>query len=110
MKVPIGRERGIGAATAPPSSTAGDFHLFDTDDGPHLLIVDGSQIYKIDEALERQLKSARALGGTAPVDPPVRALSLAVAERCNLGCTYCYAEGGSFGGTPRGMSWEVAVA
>ena len=130
MKVPIGRERGIGATTAPPSSTAGDFHLFDTDDGPHLLIVDGSQIYKIDEALERQLKSARALGGTAPalvlskhglvgsrhidgtapVDPPVRALSLAVAERCNLGCTYCYAEGGSFGGTPRGMSWEVAVA
>ena len=40
----------------------------------------------------------------------MRALSLAVAERCNLGCTYCYAEGGSFGGTPRDMPWEVAEA
>ena len=43
-------------------------------------------------------------------DPPLRALSLAVAERCNLGCTYCYAEGGSFGGPPREMPWEVAEA
>jgi uncharacterized protein len=40
----------------------------------------------------------------------LRALSLAVAERCNLGCTYCYAEGGSFGGPARSMSWEVAEA
>ena len=40
----------------------------------------------------------------------MRALSLAVAERCNLGCTYCYAEGGSFGGRPRNMEWDVAEA
>src|ERR1700712_4140037 len=34
----------------------------------------------------------------------------ACAERCNLGCTYCYAEGGSFGGAARDMPWEVAEA
>lgn len=128
MKATIDRGNSIGAVAPPPPS--GDFHLFDTDDGPHLLLVDGSQIYKIDPALEHQLKSAHAAGGPElsvvlskhglgvtrhidgipPVDPPVRALSLAVAERCNLGCTYCYAEGGSFGRTPRNMSWEVAAA
>ena len=107
-----------------------DFHLFYTDDGPHLLLVDGSQIFKIDEELEQQLARAilsgqqaarsvlsehslgltRFMGDEPLVAPPVRALSLAVAERCNLGCTYCYAEGGSFGGTPRNMPWEIAEA
>ena len=52
----------------------------------------------------------RFIGDEPLIDPPVRALSLAVAERCNLGCTYCYAEGGSFGGPPRNMPWEVAEA
>lgn len=129
MKVASKREHGFATETALPPA-ASEFHLFDTDDGPHLLLLDGSQIYKIDEGLKRQLKSARAAGaaalshllskhglggmrynnGAALVDPPIRALSLAVAGHCNLGCTYCYAKGGSFGGTPRSMSWEVAAA
>ena len=107
-----------------------DFHLLATDSGPHLLLVDGSQLFKVDDALERRLRAADAVGPEAArtvltdvglgraqfvadaplIDPPVRALSLAVAERCNLGCTYCYAEGGSFGGRPRNMEWEVAEA
>lgn len=111
-------------------SRVNDFHLFDAIDGSYLLLVDGSQIFKIDEHLKRQLKDAAASGAQAtrsllaqhglglkhfisddpPVEPPVRALSLAVAERCNLGCAYCYAEGGSFGGSPRKMSWEIAEA
>jgi uncharacterized protein len=106
------------------------FHLFDTEEGPHLLLVDGSQIFQIGEEVAQQLAAASAngelaarallaahglglqrfIGDEPPPDPPVRALSLAVAERCNLGCTYCYAEGGSFGGTPREMPWEVAEA
>jgi len=122
-------DRGIEAAASLPSA-AGSFHIFETEDGPHLLLVDGSQIYQIDEALERRLRSARTAGGAALsrvlsehslsgprfmdgrplVDPPMRALSLAVAERCNLGCTYCYAEGGSFGGAPRNMRWDIAAA
>jgi len=109
---------------------ARDFHLFHTDDGPHLLLVDGSQVFKIDDDLRRRLTAAatqgeqevagvlaehglggkRFIGEEPLVDPPLRALSLAVAERCNLGCTYCYAEGGSFGGPARDMPWEVAEA
>jgi uncharacterized protein len=106
-----------------------DFYLFDTADGPHLLIVDGSQIFKIDGDLADRLDQVgndeQAVRGIlmdhglgvnrwiddAPlVDPPLRALSLAVAERCNLGCTYCYAEGGSFGHAARAMPWETAEA
>jgi uncharacterized protein len=40
--------------------------------------------------------------------PPVHAVSLAVAQTCNLGCTYCYAQQGDFGGTAKQMPLEVA--
>ena len=107
---------------------ARDFHLFHAAGGFHVLIVDGSQIFSIDDGLGRALAAASEEGparallakhglglrrfvGDAPLlDPPLRALSLAVAERCNLGCTYCYAEGGSFGGPSQDMPWEVAEA
>lgn len=109
-------------------TVAPEFHVFDTEVGPHVLLVDGSQVYAIDEPTRRRLHdAAESAGGEEPldvtglgfggrrfltdstvVDPPVRALSLAVVERCNLGCTYCYAEGGSFGGPSREMGWEVA--
>jgi uncharacterized protein len=118
------------ARSPDPGAGARDFHLIDSDDGPHLLLVDGSQLFKIGEELAQQLADARGQGAAAvravlaehglglnrfigdepPDDPPVRALSLAVAERCNLGCTYCYAEGGSFGGPARNMPWAVAEA
>jgi uncharacterized protein len=120
------------SASASPSGRwprAADIHLFDTEDGPHLLLVDGSQLFKIDEDLGRRLAAAatdgretvravltqhrlgrnRFIGDEPLADPPLRALSLAVAERCNLGCTY-RAEGGSFGGAARNMPWEVAEA
>src|SRR5271163_242579 len=116
-------------STGLPSASR-DFYLFHTTDGPHLLVVDGSQIFKIGDDLGREIAAASAQGEEAArallsghglglarfisdepvVDPPIRALSLAVAERCNLGCTYCYAEGGSFGGPSREMAWEVAEA
>jgi uncharacterized protein len=106
-----------------------DFYLFDTTDGPHLLVVDGSQIFKIDGDLGHQLAQTgrdderarhvltehglglkRFIGDDPLPDPPVRALSLTVSGRCNLGCTYCYAEGGSFGHAARDMPWETAKA
>ena len=105
-----------------------DFHLFDAGtSGPHLLIVDGSQVFAVDAAFTEALRVAeptearaaladaglgqRAFIGTALIEnPPLRALSLAVAQRCNLGCTYCYAEGGDFGSQPREMEWKVAEA
>jgi len=45
-----------------------------------------------------------------PRSVPVRALSLAVAQKCNLGCTYCYAQQGAFGGAARSMELNVAYA
>jgi len=44
-----------------------------------------------------------------PDDPPVRALSLAVAQKCNLGCTYCYAEQGGFGESPKDMPISTSL-
>ncbi|HRI63411.1 MAG TPA: SPASM domain-containing protein [Polyangium sp.] len=103
-----------------------DVHVVRTALGPFLLVVDGSRVYGITEDLANELE--RAAPGTTrrvladagvlrdtpyvddatPADPPIRALSLAVAQKCNLGCTYCYAEQGTFGGEARDMSWEIA--
>ena len=46
----------------------------------------------------RQRQPQVAVG---PRTPSVRALSLAISQKCNLGCTYCYAQEGGFGGAPR---------
>lgn len=46
----------------------------------------------------------------APKTVPLKALSLAVAQKCNLGCTYCYAQGGTFGSDTGNMSLDVAKA
>ena len=109
-------------------STAADFHLFEGGEvGPHLLLADGSQVFGVDAAFAEALRVAEpdvaramlgevGLGGrnfidAAPLeDPPMRALSLSVAQRCNLGCTYCYAGGGDFGAPPRDMEWAIADA
>ena len=50
---------------------------------------------------------AAAVGDDRPVKPfAMRAISLAVAQKCNLGCTYCYAQGGDFGGPDETMLSE----
>jgi uncharacterized protein len=107
-------------------------HLFDTDLGPHALIVDRSRIYGLgtslaaalreataheDVAATEQLLTAHGLGGDGPAIsdddfavPTVKALSLAVAQKCNLGCTYCYAREGAFGGPSKAMPLDVAMA
>jgi uncharacterized protein len=94
-----------------------------------LFVVNGSRLYDVDEATFAELETLLAsnddaaisarltrLGVDAPpfiddVAPsiPVRALSLAVAQKCNLGCTYCYAQEGSFGAAPKSMSLDVAL-
>jgi uncharacterized protein len=115
------------AQSAPLSAEA---HLVDSGDALHLLVPDGSRLYDVDAATFAALDRARrggddevrellrGLGVEAPpyVDdapleaPPVRALSLAVAQKCNLGCTYCYAQGGSFGGPATSMELRTALA
>jgi len=105
-------------------------HLLATEAGRHLFVADGSRLFDIDADLFAAfdtaltgLDSARVanllaragLDGTPLIDdaplepPPIHALSLAVAQKCNLGCTYCYAEQGGFGGAPRNMPEATAL-
>ena len=107
-----------------------DVHLFEADGAPHLFLANGSRVFAVDEEVVAALQSALGEGGSAVADtlvrfglavpdfivdaPPeefaTRALSLAVAQKCNLGCTYCYADGGAFGEAPRNMPLAVALA
>jgi uncharacterized protein len=116
----------------PPPSTprVSPYHLFDLGTGPHVLVVDHSRVYQLGDEAARALAEAAAggddaaatsaltrLGLSAPAyiddrvpEPPLRSLSLAIAQKCNLGCTYCYAEQGSFGEAPQLMTQDVANA
>lgn len=106
-------------------------HAFRSASGEHLLVVNGSRLYDVPSGtVERLWRVARAegpegerrflaaMGLDAPdfitpdvEPPPVNALSLALTEHCNLGCGYCYAEGGSFGAAQaQSMPWPVARA
>ena len=106
-----------------------DFHLFESG-GPHLLIPDESRIYGISKKMSRELRelmdknekllidqwllhhdihSKQKIDDTAVVDPPLTAISLAIAQKCNLGCTYCYAQQGDFGSKPSNMSLDTAM-
>jgi len=104
-------------------------HLVETVLGGHLFVADGSRLFDVDAGLFGQLKQAEETGGSdafaallgeaglggvpliddRPLDPPpTHALSLAVAQKCNLGCTYCYAQQGEFGGAAKNMALEQA--
>jgi uncharacterized protein len=118
---------GAGSPSAPRHP---DVHMVDTSAGPHAFVVNGSQIYglaaKAAETLQQELasndrKAVDSLlvqfGITQPpliddlplASPPLRSLSLAIAQKCNLGCTYCYAQQGEFGGSAKAMSVEKAL-
>ncbi|MGY3679485.1 uncharacterized protein ACVWXU_003108 [Streptomyces sp. TE33382] len=104
------------------------YHLFDGGSGPHILVSAGSLVYAIppearelfeDAAEARDEAAASALLARfgldvpvaldeVPAEVPLRSISLAVAQTCNLGCTYCYAEQGDFGGASKLMSEQVA--
>jgi uncharacterized protein len=119
------------ALFAPSAPRVPQGHLFETAFGSHFLVANGSRVYRIGEGplafLIRAMEAGEpaavdrflAASGLAappyvddipPVSVPARAFSLAVAQKCNLGCTYCYAQQGSFGGPPRAMPLEVALA
>jgi uncharacterized protein len=106
-------------------------HPFASGTGLHLLVPNGNRLYDLDaptyEAVERavhggsgeeltallrrlELDAPRFVDDAPVESPPVRALSLAVAQKCNLGCTYCYAQQGSFGGPARSMPDDTALA
>jgi len=95
------------------------FHLV-TDPQPAVLVVPGSMLFELDEdafaalsheepealaELRSYVRPARTESGELP---PVTALSLNVAQVCNMSCAYCYANEGRFGGNARLMEREVA--
>lgn len=115
--------RRLMSASAPCSPHA---HAVSTALGEHVFLPDGSRLFDADAALAARfataidagavepLLDALGVGGVpyiddAPLDaPPVHALSLAIAQKCNLGCTYCYAQQGQFGGEAQNMERAVA--
>lgn len=122
------RARALFAASAPRVRS---IHLFRSSGQRHLLAVNGSRIFDIDAEVFDALDRAAMEGDDAAVDrllsdfgvtapafidnrpleaPGVHALSLAVAQKCNLGCTYCYAQEGTFGGPSQSMPIETARA
>lgn len=97
--------------------------------GQHLFVVGGSRIYDIGEETAKSLERALCLDDAEAIPneiaalldqtttqpplapaaaPKVRALSLNIAQSCNMGCGYCYAEQGTFGGAKKVMSLETA--
>jgi uncharacterized protein len=96
-----------------------------------VLVAEGTRLFQVDAelyskiaavagqsdgemALARLLVDLDMSGAPAgcdevPKSPPVRSLSLAVAQKCNLGCSYCYASQGDFGGSAKSMSAETAL-
>jgi uncharacterized protein len=105
------------------------FHLFESRSEKFLLVAEGSRLYGIDPGLHDRLRAASAglagsvegifteLGiesGFSTIQnnrsaPRLHALSLAVAQKCNMGCTYCYAQGGAFGAPPQNMPLKTAL-
>jgi uncharacterized protein len=111
------------AASAPRSRSA---HLA----GDVLFLPNGSRVFALDaetssaldallasgdeEAIEQRLRELGVdvpplIDDTPVSSPPLHALSLAVAQKCNLGCTYCYAQQGEFGGAAKNMPLDVAL-
>ena len=99
-------------------------HLFPTELGWHVLVTRGSRLYRVSDDFPEAWRAAdeprrktlldeagiEAAGAVPEPEPPrLRALSLALAQKCNLACSYCYAEQGEFGGEPRNMPLEEAL-
>jgi uncharacterized protein len=92
--------------------------------GTHFLVVPHSRIYDLpedllgdDAALPSELLTALAntMEGEEPLEhvaePAPQSITLNVSSSCNLSCSYCYADQGSFSGAqPRPMPWDVARA
>ena len=111
------------AASKPRSP---DVQLFESELGHHVLVSDGSRLFDADARLAARFAAAldgeqvsgllAELGvlGAPFIDdeplaaPTIHALSLAIAQKCNLGCSYCYAQQGDFGGAARNMTREAA--
>jgi uncharacterized protein len=96
-----------------------ELQIVESSIGRHLFVVDGSRIYDLPDDVTVALDAL--LAEIAPADrrriderplapPPLQSLSLNLAQACNMGCSYCYADEGKFGGPSRVMPLEIAQA
>jgi len=95
----------------------------------HLFLTNGSRVYTLPDDVAQVIKDAFNVGDSGELDRllgafglaqkpyidkeplrsvPLHNISLAIAQKCNLGCSYCYASGGDFGQTAKNMSVEIA--
>lgn len=89
-----------------------DWHPFRSRIGEHVLVLAGSQIVdlpagrsaeRLDRAdLDEFLSHGQGLGLRSVPQVNPQGISLNVTSACNLGCSYCYADGGRFAGRQRG--------
>jgi uncharacterized protein len=114
-----------GDSSSPSAPRDSRFHLFTSDSESFLLVSEGSQVFRIDSSLRDRLRTAEPdsveeifeelrirtdfLTAKVKAAPRLHALSLAVAQKCNLGCTYCYAQGGAFGAPAQNMPLKTAL-
>lgn len=124
----LGQEGGRHAHTRPRSAR---LHLFDSGAGHFLLDVGSGRIHHLPAGHASILDATLSLGdpgraelaalafgmlappaadAEAPRRVPVKAVSLAVAQKCNLGCSYCYAQQGTFGKAAANMLPDIAKA
>jgi uncharacterized protein len=79
-----------------------------------LFDIDQSLLGALAQAEPEALAKLKTLAASPPdlpgPLPQIAALSLNVAQSCNLACTYCYADEGRFGGRRRMMESAVAFA
>ena len=107
-----------------------DAHLIEDAKGAQLLLVNGSRLFHLppdllpefraavhdsdpqifNALIEKHDLQAQIFIDDEPLSaPPIHALSLAIAQKCNLGCTYCYAQQGEFGGKAKNMELTKAM-
>jgi uncharacterized protein len=105
-------------------------HLIKGAGNAQLLVVNGTRLYEVSAEVEHRLNNLlnlndepgiktelAALGLDTPAliddqplkSPAIYALSLAIAQKCNMGCAYCYADQGDFGGPVKNMPLETAL-
>jgi uncharacterized protein len=112
-------------ATVVADPVAPLFKRFASQFGAHLLVVPYSRIFDLPSDLAARFDAgdpaafhlaealAHAADGEESLDmvpePAPQSLSLNVSSACNLACTYCYADRGSFNGAqPKAMTGAVA--
>jgi uncharacterized protein len=114
--------------TITPAAPGAPLHrIFESEGYDYLLVVPHSRIFGVEKRFTAALANGESwavdlvreftheVGSEQPLDqvplPTPQSISLNVSHTCNLGCSYCYAEQGGFGGKQSSsMSWDVARA